>query len=73
MLADKLLTAAVRAQWPAATRFRELAINRCHAFLPQEEGAGGWCCGRPVEGGDRLLSQSYCAQHCARFRVHARR
>jgi hypothetical protein len=73
VLTDTALTTTARAKWPAATRFRDLALNRCHAFLPDQEGAGGWCCGRPVEGGDRFLAESYCAQHSVRFRVQARR
>ena len=73
VLADTALPTSARAKFPAATRFRDLALNRCHAFLPDQEGAGGWCCGRPVEGGDRFLAESYCAQHSVRFRVQARR
>jgi hypothetical protein len=73
MDADRPLTAGLRACGPAATRFRDLALNRCHAFLPDEEGPGGWCCGRSVVGGDRLLAESYCAQHCALFQERLRR
>jgi hypothetical protein len=71
--ADRPLTAGLRACWSAATRFRDLALNRCHAFLPGEEGAGGWCCGRPVAGDSRFLARSYCALHRAIFRVALRR
>jgi hypothetical protein len=73
MDANRLLTAGLRACWPAATRFRDLAFDRCHAFLPGQEGPDGWCCGRPVMGGERFLAKSYCAQHCAIFRVALRR
>jgi hypothetical protein len=73
MNADRPLTAGLRACWPSATRFRDLALNQCHAFLPGQEGADGWCCGRPVMGGERFLAESYCAQHCAIFRVALRR
>jgi hypothetical protein len=38
---DKSPTIDLRAGWPAATRFRDLAFDRCHAFLPDQEGAGG--------------------------------
>jgi hypothetical protein len=71
--ADRPLAAGSRACWPAATRFRDLALNCCHAFLPGEEGAGGWCCGRPVVGDNRFLARSYCALHRAIFRVALRR
>jgi hypothetical protein len=64
-----ILPAAARALWPAATRFRDLALDRCHAFLPDQEGPAGWCCGQPVEGGRRFLAESYCAHHCTSFRV----
>jgi hypothetical protein len=70
---DEALPADVRVSWPSATRFRDLALNQCHAFLPGQEGADGWCCGRPVMGGERFLAESYCAQHCAIFRVALRR
>ena len=73
MTVDDSLTGITRVDWPNATRFRDLALNRCHAFLPGEEGAGGWCCGLPVVGGDRFLAESYCAKHCAIFRASARR
>ena len=71
MDADQPLPADVRGSWPSATRFRDLALNQCHAFLPGQEGPDGWCCGRPVKGGKGLLAKSYCAQHCAIFRVAA--
>jgi hypothetical protein len=70
---DQPLSAGALAGWPAATRFRDLAFDRCHAFLPDQEGTGGWCCGQPVKGGKGLLAKSYCAQHCALFRVALRR
>jgi hypothetical protein len=71
--ADQPLPADVRVSWPRATRFRDLVLNQCHAFLPGQEGPDGWCCGRPVMGGERFLAKSYCAQHCAIFRVRLRR
>jgi hypothetical protein len=64
-----VLTTAAGALWPAATRFRDLALDRCHAFLPDQEGPAGWCCGQTVEGGRGFLAESYCAQHRARFRA----
>jgi hypothetical protein len=70
--ADQPPEAGLPASWPNATRFRELALNRCHTFLSDEEGADGWCCGQQVEGGKRLLAKSYCAHHCAIFRVRLR-
>jgi hypothetical protein len=70
--ADRPLEAGVRADWPNATRFRDLALNRCHAFLPDQEGTGGWCCGQPVKGGKGLLAKSYCTLHFALFRVALR-
>ena len=73
MDADQPLLADVRVSWPGATRFRDLALNQCHAFLPGQEGVAGWCCGQPVKGGERLLAKSYCAQHCAIFRVAPKR
>jgi hypothetical protein len=57
----------------AAARFRELEANRCRAFLPDQEGPDGWCCGQPVEGEKGLLARSYCAQHRADFRIKPRR
>jgi hypothetical protein len=66
---EKSLTAAARARWPNATRFRDLEPGQCRAFLPRQEGGNGWCCSRPVVGGDRLLAESYCAEHRARFIV----
>jgi hypothetical protein len=64
---EKSLMAAACARWPDATRFRDLESGQCHAFLPGQEGSSGWCCGRPVVGGDRLLAESYCAEHRALF------
>jgi hypothetical protein len=71
--ADQPLPADARVNWPSATRFRDLALNQCHAFLPGQEGPDGWCCGRPVMGSERFLAKSYCAQHCATFRITLRR
>jgi hypothetical protein len=47
--------------------FRDLGPDRCRAFLPSQEGAGGLCCGRRVVGGDGFLAESYCAGHRAGF------
>ena len=52
---------------PNTVAFRDLADGRCRAFLPNQEGAGGLCCGRRVAGGDRYLAGSYCARHRAGF------
>jgi hypothetical protein len=52
---------------PDTVAFRDLAPDRCRAFLPDQEGAGGLCCGRRVAGGDRYLAKSYCAGHRAGF------
>jgi hypothetical protein len=51
----------------AAVPFRDLRPDRCRAFLPNEEGAAGLCCGKRVAGGDGFLSESYCAGHRAGF------
>ena len=67
LIGEKSLTAVARARWPDATRFRDLEPGQCHAFLPGQEGSDGWCCGQPVVGGDRLLAESYCAEHRALF------
>jgi hypothetical protein len=50
-----------------AVAFRDLAPDRCRAFLPNEEGAAGLCCGKRVVGGDGFLAESYCAGHRAGF------
>jgi hypothetical protein len=51
----------------AAVPFRDLRPDRCRAFLPNEEGAAGLCCGKRVVGGDGFLAESYCARHRAGF------
>ena len=58
---------------PEAVAFRDLAPDRCRAFLPDQEGAAGLCCGRRVAGGDRYLARSYCAGHRAGFVTRSHR
>jgi hypothetical protein len=58
---------------PNTVAFRDLAPDRCRAFLPNQEGAGGLCCGRRVAGGDRYLAKSYCAGHRAGFVTRSHR
>jgi hypothetical protein len=50
-----------------AVPFRDLGPDRCRAFLPNQEGAAGLCCGKRVVGGDGFLAESYCAGHRAGF------
>ena len=52
---------------PNVVAFRDLAPDRCRAFLQGQEGPSGLCCGRRVTGGDRYLARSYCAGHRAGF------
>ena len=61
------MTVPPEAASPNTVAFRDLADGRCRAFLPNQEGAGGLCCGRRVAGGDRYLAGSYCAGHRAGF------
>jgi hypothetical protein len=56
-----------RAALPDVVAFRDLAPDRCRAFLEGQEGPSGLCCGRRVAGGDRYLAGSYCAGHRAGF------
>jgi hypothetical protein len=58
---------------PVAVPFRDLAPDRCRAFLPGQEGPEGLCCGKRAMGGDRLLAESYCATHRAGFVIKPRR
>ena len=52
---------------PEVVAFRDLAPDRCRAFLQGQEGPSGLCCGRRVAGEDRCLAKSYCTGHRADF------
>ena len=58
---------AARPPSPEGVAFRDLAPDRCRAFLPNQEGPAGLCCGKRVAGGDGFLAGSYCAGHRAGF------
>jgi hypothetical protein len=61
------MTVPPMATSPNTVAFRDLAPDRCRAFLQGQEGPAGLCCGRRVAGGDRYLARSYCAGHRAGF------
>ena len=62
-----IMPPAARPPSPEGVAFRDLAPDRCRAFLPDQEGAAGLCCGKRVAGGDGFLAASYCAGHRAGF------
>src|SRR4051794_40379293 len=52
---------------PDTVAFRDLAPDRCRAFLQGQEGPSGLCCGRRVAGGGRYPAGGYFAGRPAGF------